>query len=112
MVFLQVFFLLVCLVLSPPQAANAAANGHRCSSDLMDALYLVCGDRGFFYITSKSKNDTESSFSFLTGKTGSETEIDGFPFKQQGLDKEKRSIVKQCCDTPCMIWKCTVRKAE
>nr|prf insulin [Cyprinus carpio] len=28
---------------------NAGAPQHLCGSHLVDALYLVCGDRGFFY---------------------------------------------------------------
>ncbi|XP_039596069.1 insulin [Polypterus senegalus] len=105
MAFLQVFFLLACLVLSSPQAANAAANRHLCGSHLVEALYLVCGDRGFFYIPSKMKRDTESSFGLLSGKTGSEMEMDDFPFKQQqGQAKAKRGIVEQCCDTPCSLY--------
>nr|P0C236.1 RecName: Full=Insulin; Contains: RecName: Full=Insulin B chain; Contains: RecName: Full=Insulin A chain [Polypterus senegalus] len=30
-----------------------AANRHLCGSHLVEALYLVCGNRGFFYIPSK-----------------------------------------------------------
>uniref|UniRef100_A0A8C4SN44 Uncharacterized protein n=1 Tax=Erpetoichthys calabaricus TaxID=27687 RepID=A0A8C4SN44_ERPCA len=60
-------------------------------SSIFHSFYLICGDRGFFYSPSKINNDTESSFGFLTGKSVSETEIDGFPFKQQDLDKENEA---------------------
>uniref|UniRef100_A0AAY4AQV0 Insulin n=1 Tax=Denticeps clupeoides TaxID=299321 RepID=A0AAY4AQV0_9TELE len=30
---------------------------HLCGSHLVDALYLVCGDGGFFYNPSSSKRD-------------------------------------------------------
>nr|pir insulin I2 - North American paddlefish (Polyodon spathula) [Polyodon spathula] len=30
-----------------------AANQHLCGSHLVEALYLVCGERGFFYTPNK-----------------------------------------------------------
>uniref|UniRef100_A0A3B3R042 Insulin-like domain-containing protein n=1 Tax=Paramormyrops kingsleyae TaxID=1676925 RepID=A0A3B3R042_9TELE len=45
---LQAFPLLLLLVLSSP-GADAAANQHLCGSHLVEALFLVCGERGFFF---------------------------------------------------------------
>lgn len=46
---LQSVSLLVLLVVSWPSSQAATAPQHLCGSHLVDALYLVCGDRGFFY---------------------------------------------------------------
>nr|ANK79259.1 single chain insulin analog SCI59 [synthetic construct] len=50
-------------------------NQHLCGSHLVEALYLVCGERGFFY----------------TPKTASR----GLPFA---------GIVEQCCTSICSLY--------
>lgn len=40
--------MLLLLVLHSPGVASTPAQ-HLCGSHLVDALYFVCGDRGFFY---------------------------------------------------------------
>lgn len=46
---LQSVSLLVLLVVSWPGSQAVAPPQHLCGSHLVDALYLVCGERGFFY---------------------------------------------------------------
>ncbi|ELK28555.1 Insulin [Myotis davidii] len=41
--------LLALLALWAPAPAQAFVNQHLCGSHLVEALYLVCGERGFFY---------------------------------------------------------------
>ena len=50
--------LLALLVFSGPGTSYAAANQHLCGSHLVEALYLVCGERGFFY-SPKARRDVE-----------------------------------------------------
>ncbi|MBN3270715.1 INS protein, partial [Polyodon spathula] len=100
----RVLSLLALLVLSSPHVSKAAANQHLCGSHLVEALYLVCGERGFFYTPNKVKRDMTSPFSFLSGKTASENDVDEFPLKQQGEVKVKRGIVEQCCHSPCSLY--------
>lgn len=50
--------LLALLVLWEPNPAQAFVNQHLCGSHLVEALYLVCGERGFFY-TPKSRRGVE-----------------------------------------------------
>ncbi|XP_051049403.1 insulin [Phodopus roborovskii] len=50
--------LLALLVLWEPNPAQAFVNQHLCGSHLVEALYLVCGERGFFY-TPKSRRGAE-----------------------------------------------------
>nr|AAB36058.1 insulin B-chain [Lampetra fluviatilis=river lamprey, pancreatic tissues, Peptide, 36 aa] [Lampetra fluviatilis] len=35
-------------------ALTGAGGTHLCGSHLVEALYVVCGDRGFFYTPSKT----------------------------------------------------------
>lgn len=51
---LQSVTLLVLLVVSWPGSRAVTAPQHLCGSHLVDALYLVCGDRGFFYNPKRS----------------------------------------------------------
>lgn len=57
--------LLALLALSGPGTSQAAANQHLCGSHLVEALYLVCGERGFFY-SPKARRDVERPL----GKSG------------------------------------------
>lgn len=50
--------LLALLALSSPGGSQAAVNQHLCGSHLVEALYLVCGERGFFY-QPKARRDVE-----------------------------------------------------
>ncbi|KAJ8348358.1 hypothetical protein SKAU_G00269470 [Synaphobranchus kaupii] len=97
---LQAVSLLVLLVLSSP-GVHAASNQHLCGSHLVDALYLVCGEKGFFY---NPKRDLDPLLGFLSPKSGQEKEADDFPYKDQGDLKVKRGIVEQCCHKPCNIF--------
>ncbi|CAL8265506.1 unnamed protein product [Merluccius merluccius] len=69
--------------LPPPQ--------HLCGSHLVDALYLVCGDRGFFY---NYKRDVEHML-------GGDNEVAKLAFKDQMEMMVKRGIVDQCCYRQC-----------
>lgn len=50
--------LLFLLALWTPAPARAFVNQHLCGSHLVEALYLVCGERGFFY-TPKARREVE-----------------------------------------------------
>lgn len=50
--------LLALLALWSPSPARAFVNQHLCGSHLVEALYLVCGERGFFY-TPKARREAE-----------------------------------------------------
>ncbi|XP_074484648.1 insulin [Sebastes fasciatus] len=105
---LQAVSLLVLLVVSWPSGSQAAAGPqHLCGSHLVDALYLVCGDRGFFY---NPKRDVDPLMGFLPPKAGvaaavgGENEVAELGFKEQMEMMEKRGIVEQCCHRPCNIF--------
>ncbi|XP_027888320.1 insulin isoform X1 [Xiphophorus couchianus] len=105
---LQSFSLLVLLVVSWPGSQGVAPPQHLCGSHLVDALYLVCGDRGFFY---SPKRDVDHLLEFLPSKTGTgsthggENEVAELAFKDQMEMMVKRSgIVEQCCHRPCSIF--------
>nr|AAA49414.1 preproinsulin [Oncorhynchus keta]prf//0906264A insulin,prepro [Oncorhynchus keta] len=94
---LQAASLLVLLALSP--GVDAAAAQHLCGSHLVDALYLVCGEKGFFYTP---KRDVDPLIGFLSPKSAKENEE--YPFKDQTEMMVKRGIVEQCCHRPCNIF--------
>uniref|UniRef100_A0A4W5QSB3 Insulin n=1 Tax=Hucho hucho TaxID=62062 RepID=A0A4W5QSB3_9TELE len=94
---LQAASLLVLLALSP--GADASAAQHLCGSHLVDALYLVCGEKGFFY---NPKRDVDPLIGFLSPKSAQENEE--YPFKDQMEMMVKRGIVEQCCHKPCNIF--------
>ncbi|XP_006134976.1 insulin [Pelodiscus sinensis] len=90
--------LLALLALSGPPISHAAANQHLCGSHLVEALYLVCGERGFFY-SPKARRDLEQPL--VNGHLQNEVEL---PFQQQEFQQAKRGIVEQCCHNTCSLY--------
>ncbi|XP_031443253.1 preproinsulin b [Clupea harengus] len=79
---------------APPQ--------YLCGSHLVEALYLVCGDNGFFYSPSKSKRDLAALLVLL-----SKSSVPGrqkHPVNVRMEVRMKRGIVEQCCHQPCSIY--------
>ncbi|KAM9788593.1 insulin-like [Neosynchiropus ocellatus] len=88
--------LVVLLVISyPGSEANPAQ--HLCGSHLVDALNLVCGDRGFYY---NPRRDAENAL----GEGAGENEIGELGFKDKMDVMVKRQIVEQCCKRRCTIF--------
>ncbi|XP_062051635.1 insulin [Lepus europaeus] len=91
--------LLALLVLCGPDPAQAFVSQHLCGSHLVEALYLVCGERGFFY-TPKSRREVEE---LQVGQA----ELGGGPGLQPSaleLALQKRGIVEQCCTSICSLY--------
>uniref|UniRef100_A0A4X2L004 Insulin n=1 Tax=Vombatus ursinus TaxID=29139 RepID=A0A4X2L004_VOMUR len=86
--------LTVLLALSSPPAGEALVNQHLCGSHLVEALYLVCGERGFFY-TPKARRDAEQPL--LVRPEGE------LPFPPE-YQLQKRGIVEQCCNSICSLY--------
>ncbi|KAM4726362.1 insulin isoform 2-T2 [Anableps anableps] len=103
---LQSFSLLVLMVVSWPGSQAVSPPQHLCGSHLVDALYLVCGERGFFY---NPKRNVDPLLGFLPSKTGTgsthdgENEVAELAFKDRMEMMVKRGIVEQCCHRPCSI---------
>ncbi|KAG7260098.1 hypothetical protein CRUP_010156 [Coryphaenoides rupestris] len=103
--------LLLLLALAPAQrgggggAAAPVSTQHLCGSHLVDALYFVCGDRGFFYPRrAVRKRDVQPLLGFLGKRAGLEKRLAGG--RSGGRRREtkvKRGIVEQCCHRPCSI---------
>ncbi|XP_019406793.1 PREDICTED: insulin [Crocodylus porosus] len=91
--------LLALLALSSPSVSYAAANQRLCGSHLVDALYLVCGERGFFY-SPKGRRDLEQPL--VNGPL--RNEVEDLAFQQQEYEKVKRGIVEQCCHNTCSLY--------
>uniref|UniRef100_A0A8D2JNQ5 Insulin n=1 Tax=Sciurus vulgaris TaxID=55149 RepID=A0A8D2JNQ5_SCIVU len=90
--------LLALLALWGPDPAQAFVNQHLCGSHLVEALYLVCGERGFFY-TPKSRREAEE-------QQGGPAELGGGLPQRSALEValRKRGIVEQCCTSICSLY--------
>ncbi|XP_072252172.1 preproinsulin b [Leuresthes tenuis] len=91
------------LLLLCPFGASSTPIQHLCGSHLVDALYFVCGERGFFYTPSRThKRDLEQLLGFLSERARQEERLWRV---MSGRDepKVKRGIVEQCCHKPCSI---------
>ncbi|KAM8814078.1 insulin [Rhynchonycteris naso] len=94
--------LLALLALWAPAPARAFVNQHLCGSHLVEALYLVCGERGFFY-TPKARREAQDP------QVG-EAELSGGPggggLLPLALESslQKRGIVDQCCTSICSLY--------
>ncbi|XP_075423028.1 insulin [Ascaphus truei] len=78
---------------------QALVNQHLCGSHLVEALYLVCGERGFFYYP-KIRRDLEQPL--VNGPQDSE--LEGLQLQPQEYQKMKRGIVEQCCHSTCSLY--------
>uniref|UniRef100_A0A665UB70 Insulin n=1 Tax=Echeneis naucrates TaxID=173247 RepID=A0A665UB70_ECHNA len=73
---------------------SLAPTQHLCGSHLVDALYFVCGERGFFYSPNRRhKRDLEYLLVNYFWAPSARNE-----------PKVKRGIVEQCCHKPCSIY--------
>ncbi|CAL8304653.1 unnamed protein product [Gadus morhua 'NCC'] len=94
----------VLLALSWSSLEAMAPPQHLCGSHLVDALYLVCGDRGFFYNPKRAVDPMLGFLSPMAGGTRGDKEVAELAFKDQMEEMEKRGIVDQCCHRPCNIF--------
>ncbi|KAL0175731.1 hypothetical protein M9458_028061, partial [Cirrhinus mrigala] len=92
----------IILLLASLPGSLPTPSQHLCGSNLVDALYLVCGPRGFFY-TSRSRRDLETLLAMLSNLADYEVAEDD-PLKQKVMMKMKRGIVERCCHRPCTIY--------
>ncbi|KAF7229674.1 insulin-like [Nothobranchius furzeri] len=99
---LWIVSVLLLLVLRSPGASSAPAQ-HLCGSHLVDALYFVCGERGFFYNPNRAhKRDLEHLLGFLSTRARKEEQM-WKVLSDHDEPKVKRGIVEQCCHKPCSI---------
>ncbi|PWA23681.1 hypothetical protein CCH79_00005979 [Gambusia affinis] len=117
------FSMLFLLVFHSP-GASLAPNQHLCGSHLVDALYFICGERGFYYGPNRAhKRDLENLLGTDASKSGilmrwygNFLYFKGFLAKRARVEerlwrvlsardepKVKRGIVEQCCHKPCSI---------
>ncbi|XP_026102172.1 insulin-like [Carassius auratus] len=116
----------IILLLASLSGSRSTPSQHLCGSSLVDALYLVCGPRGFFY-SSRSRRDLETLLSeefmeqncfnetlfflkcslalpALLSKLADYEVAQTDPLKQKVMMKMKRGIVERGCHRPCIIY--------
>nr|XP_044606018.1 insulin-like growth factor II-B isoform X1 [Equus asinus] len=69
--------LLALLALWSPSPARAFVNQHLCGSHLVEALYLVCGERGFFYTPKARREAEDPQASALSPSSSTSTRLEG-----------------------------------
>ncbi|XP_008048481.1 insulin-like, partial [Carlito syrichta] len=71
--------LLALLALWGPDPARAFVNQHLCGPHLVEALYLVCGERGFFYAPKARREveDTQASASSPSSSSSTSARLEG-----------------------------------
>ncbi|XP_052470351.1 insulin-like [Carassius gibelio] len=92
----------IILLLASLSGSRSTPSQHLCGSSLVDALYLVCGPRGFFY-SSRSRRDLETLLTLLSKLADYEV-AQTDPLKQKVMMKMKRGIVERGCHRPCIIY--------
>ncbi|XP_017276784.1 insulin [Kryptolebias marmoratus] len=88
---IQTAALVVLLVVSCP-SSQATALQHLCGAHLVDALYLVCGDRGFHYRPENNESPVQGNGESAVG--GNEGTAFG----------EQMGMVERCCHRPCTLF--------
>uniref|UniRef100_A0A8D0BZ55 Insulin n=1 Tax=Salvator merianae TaxID=96440 RepID=A0A8D0BZ55_SALMN len=91
--------LLVLFAVLAPTTVNAVANQHLCGSHLVEALYLVCRDRGFYYSPKTRRNIEQPP---VNGPL--QNDVEALPFQSQDFQKTKRGIVQECCENTCSLY--------
>ncbi|XP_008002825.1 insulin isoform X2 [Chlorocebus sabaeus] len=94
--------LLALLALWGPDPVPAFVNQHLCGSHLVEALYLVCGERGFFY-TPKTRREAEDPQVGQVELGGGPGAGSLQPLALEG-SLQKRGIVEQCCTSICSLY--------
>ncbi|XP_013875263.1 insulin-like [Austrofundulus limnaeus] len=93
-VWIQTATLMILLVMSCP-GSQATALQYLCGSHLVDALYLVCGERGFFYrprtVDSPMQGNAASA---VGGNVGTDF-------------GEQMGVLERCCHRACNILELT-----
>uniref|UniRef100_E0CXX7 Insulin n=1 Tax=Mus musculus TaxID=10090 RepID=E0CXX7_MOUSE len=82
--------LLALLFLWESHPTQAFVKQHLCGSHLVEALYLVCGERGFFY-TPMSRREVEDP----------QGDLQTLALE---VAQQKRGIVDQCCTSICSLY--------
>ncbi|XP_051505735.1 preproinsulin b isoform X2 [Myxocyprinus asiaticus] len=91
----------IILLLAFLPGSVATPSQHLCGSNLVDALYLICGPKGFFY-SNRNKRDLEALLFLLSNLADYEV-VEADPLKEKVM-KMKRGIVEQCCHRPCTVY--------
>ncbi|XP_053544899.1 insulin [Bombina bombina] len=95
---IQCLPLTILLILFTPNT-EALANQHLCGSHLVEALYLVCGEKGFFYYP-KIRRDIAQPL--VNGPQDSE--LENMQLQPEEYLRMKRGIVEQCCHNTCSLY--------
>uniref|UniRef100_UPI00398E514F insulin-like n=1 Tax=Pristiophorus japonicus TaxID=55135 RepID=UPI00398E514F len=100
----QIVLVAALIVFSYPKGLETIPSQHLCGSHLVDALYFVCGPRGFYYEI-KAKRGLEQFLALRGEEPIQENEKEQqFPFNKLLGRMMKRGIVEHCCQNTCSLY--------
>ncbi|XP_028670389.1 insulin [Erpetoichthys calabaricus] len=91
------------LIITAPYGTQGGVTQHLCGAHLVEALFFVCGEKGFFYTPGRGKR--EEAVEILM-KQDAPYSRDARLLLEQSIDdgKAKRGIVEQCCYYSCTYY--------
>ncbi|XP_026184472.1 insulin-like [Mastacembelus armatus] len=95
--------LLVLLVMSCP-VSQAIASQHICGPHLVNALHLVCGERGFLYMPRGDNSPVQRFLHPMAARAASVGDENKVTEQEQMEIVVKRGIVEECCHRPCSLF--------
>ncbi|XP_043938488.1 insulin-like [Protopterus annectens] len=98
--------LLVLAIMTCLMETEGAGTHHLCGSHLVEALFFVCGDRGFFSTHGRGKRDKTTEY-FTRPSVPYSSAVKTLLEPERSLDvdgREKRGIVEQCCHYLCTYY--------
>ncbi|XP_055505646.1 insulin-like isoform X1 [Leucoraja erinacea] len=101
----QIVLVCALIIFACPKGLETLPSQHLCGSHLVDALYFVCGPKGFYYLP-KAKRGQEEFLELRGGEESTqENEIEQqFPFHKLLGRMIKRGIVEHCCHSTCSLF--------
>ncbi|XP_067901959.1 insulin-like [Heterodontus francisci] len=109
----QIVLVAVLIVFSCPKGLETIPSQHLCGSHLVETLYFVCGQKGFYYVP---KANIEHLWPLVINFSGTGSTLRGeesiqeneteqpFPFNKQLNQMMKRGIVDHCCHNTCSLY--------
>ncbi|XP_038662052.1 insulin-like [Scyliorhinus canicula] len=100
----QIVLVAVLVVFSCPKGLETLPSQHLCGSHLVETLYFVCGQKGFYYVP-KVRRGTEQFLALRGEESIQENEAEQqYPFNKQLGQMMKRGIVDHCCRNTCSLY--------
>ncbi|XP_069769642.1 insulin-like [Narcine bancroftii] len=100
----QIVLVSALIIFTCPKRFETLSSQHLCGSHLVDALYFVCGPKGFYYLP-KAKRSAEELLALHGEQPIQENDTEQrFPSNKLLGRMMKRGIVEHCCHNTCSLF--------